>query len=490
MTRDASPPDASPDPGADPGAGPEADTTHARPQGGGDALPAALLEWYRARLAELVALPSVAADGRAIPETAAAVRDLLIGEGFDAELHATGGAPVVFAERRVPGAPTLLLYNHYDVQPEDPVDAWTSPPFELTERDGAWYGRGAADDKGEIVSRLAALRAYRERHGDLPFGVVMVIEGEEEIGSPNLAAYVAAHADALAADGCLWEFGGVDAAGTPVTYCGMKGVVTLDLRVRTAERDLHSSYGVVARGAAARLAAAVASLEDEDGRVAVPGFTDGVRPPTDAQRALVDRLPDEAAELADVFGIPAWQRGLAGAAWNHALYFEPTLNVNGVHAGYGGEGAKTVLPSEAFAKLDVRLVPDQDPEAVVAAIRAHLDARGFADVEIVRGPHAERAGRSDPTDPFVLDAVAALEDAYAVAPLVLPNSPGSGPIHPFVEGVGVPVVGIGCGYPGSRIHGPDEHVRIEDVRRGTLATLRLFERVAARAGVTPGRPTD
>ena len=482
MTRDDAPQDAPHD--AEPG------DRDARPQGGGNDLPAALLDWYRDRLAELVALPSVAADGRAIPETAAAVRDLVIAEGFDAELHPTGGAPVVFAERRVPGAPTLLLYNHYDVQPEDPLDAWTSPPFELTERDGAWYGRGAADDKGEIVSRLAALRAYRERHGELPFGVVMVIEGEEEIGSPHLAAYVRDHADALAADGCLWEFGGVNAAGTPFTYCGMKGVVTLDLRVRTAGRDLHSSFGVVARSAAARLAAAVASLEDDAGRVAVDGFFDGVRAPSDAERALVDRLPDEAAELAGVFEIPAWQRGLEGAGWNHALYFEPTLNVNGLHGGYGGEGAKTVLPHEAFAKLDVRLVPDQDPEAIVAAIRAHLDAHGFDDVEIVRGPHAERAGRSDPTDPFVLDAIAALEDAYGTFPVVLPNSPGSGPIHPFVEGLGVPVVGIGCGHPGSRIHGPDEHVRIEDVRRGTLATLRLFERVAQRAGLTPGRPTD
>jgi acetylornithine deacetylase/succinyl-diaminopimelate desuccinylase-like protein len=431
------------------------------------------------RLRRLVALPSVAADGRAIPETARAVAELLAEDGFAPELHETGGAPVVFAQRLVPGAPTLLLYNHYDVQPEDPVDAWTSPPFELTERDGAWYGRGAADDKGELASRLAALRAYRARHGELPFGVTFLIEGEEEIGSPNLASYVETHAERLHADGCLWEFGGVDAAGRPVTYCGMKGILTLELRARTAGRDLHSSFGAVADDAAWRLAAAVATLRDADGNVLVEGFRDGVVAPTDRDAALVDALPDEEVALREVFGIDRWLGGVAGDAWKRALTFEPTINVNGFHAGYGGEGAKTVLPSHAVCKLDVRLVPDQDPIAVLATIERHLSRHGFDDVEVVRLEHAERAARSDTHAPFVQEAIVALRETYGVDPVVYPNSAGSGPIHPFVVGLGVPVVGIGCGYPGSRIHGPDEHVRIADVYAGTAAVVRLFERVAA-----------
>lgn len=444
----------------------------------GEALPAAEAARAHERLRRLVALPSVAADGRAIPEAAAAVAEMLAEDGFEPELHPTGGAPVVFAQRLVPGAPTLLFYNHYDVQPEDPVDAWTSPPFELTERDGAWYGRGAADDKGEIVSRLTALRMFRGRHGELPFGVTFVIEGEEEIGSPNLSAYVGAHAERLQADGCLWEFGGVGASGRPVTYCGMKGILTVELRLRTAGRDLHSSYGAVADDAAYRLAAAVATLRDPDGRVTIEGFRDGVVPPSDDDLALVDALPDEEDELRTVFGVEHWLGGRSGAAWRRALYFEPTLNVNGFHAGYGGEGAKTILPAEAFAKLDIRLVPDQDPAQMLSALERHLRARGFGDVEVVRLDHAERAARSDVTDPFVAQAVAALRDAYGTEPVVLPNSAGSGPIHPFVAGLGVPVVGIGCGYPGSRIHSPDEHVRIADFVTGTRATLRLFERVA------------
>ncbi|MEX2502318.1 MAG: M20/M25/M40 family metallo-hydrolase [Trueperaceae bacterium] len=427
------------------------------------------------RLQRLVALPSVAADGRAIPETADAVAALLREDGFAPVLHDTGGAPVVHARHEVPGAPTLLLYNHYDVQPEDPLDAWDSPPFDLTERDGALYGRGAADDKGELVSRLAALRLFRERHGELPFGVAFLIEGEEEIGSPHLPAYVRDHAQDLRADGCLWEFGSVDAQDRPVTYAGMKGILTVELHVRTADRDLHSSFGSVADDAAWRMSAAVASLRDADGTVAIDGFRDGMEAPSERALAYVDALPGEEEELRSVFGVRAWQGGLRGNAWKRALYLEPTLNVNGVHAGYGGEGAKTVLPCEATAKLDLRLVPGQDPLAVRTALERHLERHGFSDVQVIPLQHAEPAARSDLSDPIFGHAVQALSEVYGQAPAVLPNSPGSGPAHPFVVGLGVPIVGIGCGYPGSRIHGPNEHLRIRDLHRGTLATTRFLE---------------
>ena len=388
---------------------------------------------------------------------------------------------MVYAERIVTGAPTLLFYNHYDVQPEDPVEAWLSPPFELTERDGALYGRGAADDKGEVIARLTALRLFRERHGELPFGVRFVIEGEEEIGSPHLAAYIERHADRLRADGCVWEFGGVDGDDRPATYCGMKGILTVELRVATAGGDLHSSYGVVIDNAAYRLAAAIASLRDRDGHVTIAGFRDGIVPPTDADLALVDALPDEDVALRRAFGVDRYLAGLEGAAWRRALYLEPTMNVNGFHAGYGGEGAKTVLPARAVAKLDFRLVPDQDPLHVLGTLRAHLARHGFEDVEVLRLQHAERAGRSDVTHPFVRDTVTALREVYGQAPVVYPNSAGSGPIHPFVEVLGVPVVGVGCGYPGSHIHGPNEHLRLRDFGRGVLALTRLLELTAARA---------
>ena len=443
-------------------------------------LPAAIRTEAIERLRRLVAVPSVAADGRGIPEAAALVAELLREDGFDVELHETAGAPVVYGERLVPDAPTVLLYHHYDVQPEDPLDAWRSPPFELTERDGALFGRGAADDKGEFVSRLAALRLYRERHGDLPLSVKVLVEGEEEIGSPNLAPYVLAHAARLAADVALWEFGAVDGEGRPMTYCGMKGILTVELTLRTADRDLHSGYGAVVDDAAYRLAAAIATLRDVDGAVTIDGFRDGIVAPTEADYALVDALPDEAEALRETFGVRSFLGGVEGAAWRRALFFEPTLNVNGFHSGYGGEGAKTVLPAQARAKLDFRLVPDQDPWAVLERLREHLERHGFADVEVSVLQHHERAARSDVTHPYVREALGALRDVYEAEPTLHPNSPGSGPIHPFVVGLGLPVVGIGCGYPGSGIHGPNEHLRLGDLERGTLAVTRFLERISGR----------
>jgi acetylornithine deacetylase/succinyl-diaminopimelate desuccinylase-like protein len=440
-------------------------------------LPEHLRERFRRQLQRLVALPSVAAEGRALHETADAVAELLRELGLDAEVHATDGAPVVFAERRVPNAPTVLFYNHYDVQPADPLELWSSDPFELVERDGALYGRGAGDDKGELVSRLVALQWLRERHGgDLPIGVVMLIEGEEEVGSPTMEAYVEAHAERLAADACFWEAGLVDAADRPQLVCGLKGVVSVDLEVSTAAYDQHSGLGPVVPNAAWRMAAAVASLRDADGRVLIEGFYDRVRPATDVERAIIEASPDEAAEVGVEIGVERFHGGATGAEFQRRLQLEPVVNVNGIHSGYGGPGTKTVLPATASAKLDIRLVPDQDPLEVIELLRAHLDRRGFGDVTLT---HRERPGlpsRVDPSHPWLRHAAAALEEAHGVAPVITVSSGGSGPLHPFVERLGLPVAMVGVNYAGGRIHSPDEHVRWRDVERGTLALVRTMER--------------
>jgi acetylornithine deacetylase/succinyl-diaminopimelate desuccinylase-like protein len=369
------------------------------------------------------------------------------------------------------------------VQPADPLELWDSDPFELTERDGALYGRGAADDKGELVSRLAALRWFERQHGELPFGVKFVVEGEEEIGSPNLARYVEERAGQLAADAAVWEFGGVTAEGRPAVFCGLKGILTLELSVRTAGHDLHSSYGAVVENPIYRLSAALASLRDGDGRVAIAGFYDDVVAPRQAEQELVEGLPDEDERLAEVFGTSGFLGGARGKEFHRRLYFEPNVNYNGFHSGYGGPGAKTVLPAEARAKLDFRLVPNQDPEKVGEQLRRHLEAHGYGDVEIRVLEHSERPARADVEHPWVQQAAAALEDVYGQTPVVFPNSAGSGPMHPFVEVLGVPVVGIGCGYPGSRIHSPNEHMRLADFHRGVAALVRLLERYGGQAGV-------
>jgi len=441
------------------------------------ALPPHLRDQFSRQLSELIALPSVAAEGRALDETAAAVAALLRELGLEPEIHATDGAPVVFAERRVAGAPTVLFYNHYDVQPADPLELWTSDPFTLSERDGKLYGRGAGDDKGELVSRLVALQWLRERHGgELPIGVVMLIEGEEEVGSPTMEAYVAANAARLTADACFWEAGIVDAADRPQLVCGLKGVVAVDLEVRTAAYDQHSGMGPVVPNAAWRMAAAVASLRDAEGRVLIDGFYDRVRPATALERALIDASPDESLEIGAEIGVERFHGDARGSEFQRRLQLEPVVNVNGIHSGYGGPGSKTVLPASAQAKLDIRLVPDQDPHEVVALLEAHLARHGFSDVSVRFRERPGLPARVDPGHPWLRHAAAALEEAHGVPPVITVSSGGSGPLHPFVEGLGLPVAMVGVNYAGGRIHSPDEHVRWRDVECGIVALVRTMER--------------
>ena len=444
-------------------------------------LPPHLEDAYRTLLARFVAIPSVGAEGRGQDDMAETLGEALAELGLTVEVHGTDGAPVVFAERRVAGAPTVLFYNHYDVQPADPLELWESDPFLLTERDGMLYGRGASDDKGQLVSRIIALRWLRERHGELPFGVVFVVEGEEEIGSPNMAAYVEAQRDRLAADVAFWEFGGVDGHDRPTLVCGLKGIACVDLSLRTADFDLHSANGPVVQNAAWRLAAAVASLRDDDGRVLIDGFYDAVRPPTDTERRYVEAAPADDDAFAEHIGVERFLGGVSGVEYQRRVQLEPTINVNGIHSGYGGPGMKTVLPASATAKLDFRLVPDQNPLEIVALLHQHLERLGFDDVVVNLAEEPEWPARVDPDHPWLSHAAAALEEAYGQPAVVIVSSGGSGPLHPFVEILDLPVAMIGVGYPGSRVHSPNENVRMVDVHRGTYATVRTLERWAGLA---------
>lgn len=445
-------------------------------------LPADLRERFRTLLARWVALPSVAAEGRAQAATAEVVAEALRALGLDVEVHPTDGAPVVFAERRVPGAPTVLFYNHYDVQPADPLEAWTADPFVLDERDGKLFGRGATDDKGQLASRVVALEWLARRHGgELPVGVVFVVEGEEEVGSPNMAPYVARMRERLRADACVWEFGGVDAHDRPHLVCGLKGIAAVDLHVRTAAYDQHSGFGPVVQNAVWLMAAAVASLRDADGRVRIDGFYDRVRPATEREAHYLALAPREDDVVARQIGVGRFLGDATGEAWHRRLQLEPVVNVNGLHGGYGGPGTKTVLPASASAKLDLRLVPDQDPDEIVDLLRAHLERHGFGVVEVALAERPEHPSRVDPDHPWVRHAAAALEEVYGTPAVITISSGGSGPLSPFVDVLGLPVVMLGVGYAEGRAHAPDENVRWIDVERGTYATVRTIERWAGLA---------
>ena len=427
-----------------------------------------------ARLKRALAQPSIAAEGLGIAEMSALLADDLRAVGFQVETVATDGPPVLLARMEGRRPDHLLFYNHYDVQPVDPVELWTSPPFEPTVRDGKLYARGTSDNKGAIYARLAAVESYRRVRGDLPVGVTWVIEGEEEVGSLHLHQFVAAREDALRGVlGCVWEAGGRDARERYEIGLGCKGILYVELRARGAARDLHSANAAIVVNPAWRLVWALQSLRGPDGRVRIPGFYDAVRPPTPAQRAALDDWDYPEDEVRALYGIDRFLDGLTGMALKEQLLFGPTCNIDGFHSGYGGPGSKTVLPSQAVAKLDFRLVPDQWPEQVLEALRAHLDAEGFADVEIAWW-EGEAPSAGDPEHPFVQTAVRAAERVYGHRPALLPMMAGTGPVYLLCGQFGTPMVTAGVGYADSRAHAPDENIRLADFVDGVRYIAALL----------------
>lgn len=431
-------------------------------------------------LRRLVEIPSVSAEGRGIDDAAKTVGALLAERGLDVEIRPTDGNPVVCAWGGAARGPTLLFYEHYDVQPPDPLDGWTHPAFEVTEADGRYFGRGVADTKGHIMCRIAAIDAVRQVYGTDPIRYAFLVEGEEEIGSPNLERFIERHAADFGADGCLWEFGGVDADGAPGVTLGLKGIQGVELRAKVPAYDAHSSLGAVIDNPLYRIAAAVASLRDDVGRVLIDGFYDDVRTLTKAELDAIEAEPDRTAELAHEYEIEHFLGGVVGVDLQRRLETEPCVNVNGIHGGYGGPGTKTVLPSEALAKLDFRLVPDQKPERVLELLRAHLDHHGFGDVAVVPGA-GEAPGRTSLDDPFVALVVETARAAYGREPIVRVSSAGTGPAAPFADVLRVPFATAGCAYPGSRAHAPDEHIRIADFETGKLHTALVIAAMASQS---------
>jgi acetylornithine deacetylase/succinyl-diaminopimelate desuccinylase-like protein len=427
-------------------------------------------------LARLCAQPSVSATGDGIEECAQLVASMLGEHGYQAEIMPSGGHPIVFGANGTKHEKTLLFYLHYDVQPPEPLDLWQSPPFELTRRGEALYARGVADDKGHIVARLAGLAAVRHALGDLPCNVKFVIEGEEELGSPNMPAFVEQNKDKLAADACIWEFGGVNHDGAPSQALGMRGICYVELSVKTAAQDSHSGLGgSIFPNAAWRLVWALNTLKDVDERILIPGFYDNVRPPTQDDLDLLAALPDDAQKIKEMYGLKGFLNNLEGGVdLKKQAVFDPTCTICGISSGYQGAGTKTVLPAEAQAKVDFRLVPDQTPEEVLDKLRTHLDAQGFDDIEI-RYMGGTRPTRTDPAHPFVQLTNETAAVVYGQEMVVSPMIGGSGPSYPFAKVLDLPIVASGVAYPGSQAHAPNENIRLNDFIQGIRHTAYIVE---------------
>lgn len=416
-----------------------------------------------AELSQLVAQPSVSAQNWGLEECAALVADLLNKRGFTTEILPTGGAPVVFGERKGRNpAKTLLFYCHYDVQPPEPLELWETPPFEPSLRGGKLYGRGVSDDKSHITSRLFAIDALLAVEDSLPCSVKFIIEGEEEIGSVHLPPFITANKEKLAADACIWEFGGVDHREVPMQYLGLRGICYVQLSVETASIDVHSGLGgSIFPNAAWRLIWALNTLKGPDEKIRIPGWYDDILPPTARDRALFDLQPDPAPEYKKMYGVKEFLNGLTGGTDLYmAEVFEPTCTICGLTSGYQGPGSKTVLPAKASAKVDFRLVPGQTIEKCLTLLRQHLDREGFSDVQIEflgGGP----AARTDPDDPFIQLVVNTAEEVYEHKMELIPMVGGSGPNYPFVHELKVPVATAGLGYPDTRAHAPNENIRLD-----------------------------
>ncbi len=430
-------------------------------------------------LFNLLRVPSVAAQGTGITEAASIVRQRLECLGAEVQTFSIeDGAPLIYATIGS-GPRRLLIYDHYDVQPAEPLDLWTTPAFEPVIRDGKIYARGVADNKGNLMLRLQAVETWLATQGELPIQLVFVIEGEEEISSRSLPIFCRDYADLLRADGCVWETGGRDNDNRPRIDCGLKGIQYVELVARGASHDLHSSKATIVPNPAWRLTWALATLKSPDERVLIPGFYDQVRPPSAADLQALETIPSLDEELLEELGISAFLGNVRGAERIRRHLFEPTCTLCGLVAGYTGPGTKTVLPNEARAKIDFRLVPDMKPQTVCEQLRAHLDNQGFRDIEII-ALGSDHPARSDLNAHIVRAMVTAAERAYQMPAVVYPTMAGSGPMYPIGPAQGTPVAsGAGCGYHDSRIHAPDENVRLEDYWLALCWMGELIEAFAA-----------
>ncbi len=432
-------------------------------------------------LKEFLRMPSISAtddDDGGFRHCAEWVAGKLEEAGAEVRIMETHGHPVVYAEVGSEGG-ALLSYGHYDVQPPEPLELWESNPFEPTVRDGNLVARGVADDKGDVLARIQALRLYMGEHGSLPFKLKFFIEGEEEIGSPNLAPFVRSNADLLSADACLWEGSMKDEAGRPMIFCGTKGMAYVELRARGASYDLHSMYGGIAPNPAWRLVQALRTIKDENGEITLDGLDALADEPSDKDLEAISRIPFDDEALRESWGVEALDRELTDEDALREMLLRPTANIAGIQSGYTGPGSKTIVPSEAFVKMDFRLVAGQSPGPVVELIRSHLRKRNFHDIEVV-DLHGVEAAKTPVDSPIVRTAVETWRDLGREDAVVFPTIGGSGPTSLFATELGIPTIMTGnVANSGSRIHSPNESVRLEDYFEAVRYFVRFFERYAS-----------
>ncbi|MBN9062491.1 MAG: peptidase M20 [Rhizobiales bacterium 65-9] len=432
------------------------------------------------RVMDYVRHPSISAQNIGIAEVGAILLETLRKLGLEAESIPTKRHPMILGRwDKKPGAPTVLLYGHYDVQPPEPLEAWVSPPFEPTIRDGRIFARGIGDNKGQHFAQLLAIESHLAVTGELPCNVVVLLEGEEEIGSPHIADFVRENKDKLKADFVVTADGPLHESGLPTITFGVRGVAHFELRAKDAKRDMHSgNFGGVAPNAIWTLVHLLGTMKNAKGEITIDGLRDKIIPVTEMERAAAAKLPldlektkkdMEFRRLDEPQDRPFYDR----------LMFHPTLTINGFHGGYGGPGSKTVLPAEAFAKCDIRLVEAMTVEDVMDKVAAHVKKHA-PDVELIRGG-GMLPSKTPMDSPYARPIREAIVAAQNVEPLLYPSAGGSLPDYVFTKILGVPAFVVPYANADEANHGPNENLKLECFHNGVRTGAALLSRLGAMA---------
>ncbi|RUY13258.1 MAG: M20/M25/M40 family metallo-hydrolase [Mesorhizobium sp.] len=431
-------------------------------------------ELFVGRLIEYLRHPSVSAQNIGIGKVAELLVGMLSNLGFETQLIQTPGYPVVMGRwERVPGAPTVLLYGHYDVQPPDPLEAWISPPFEPTIRDGRVYARGAGDNKGQHFAQILALESHLTVHGRLPCNVLILLEGEEEVGSPNIAEFVRAHADRLKSDLVVTADGPGHESGQPIITYGVRGIAAFELRARAANRDVHSgNFGGVVPNPIWTLVHLLATMKNSAGEITIEGFYDDVVAPTALEREATARLRLDADHVKQELGLVELDAPTDRPVADR-LMFHPTFTINGFHGGYGGPGSKTVLPHEAFVKCDARLVERQNPDDVLAKIEAHVK-KYAPDVKFVR-TESTLPSKTPLDSPFSDVVQHAVYTAHGVEPLIYPTLGATLPDYVFTKVLGTASFVVPYANYDEDNHAPNENITIDCFIKGIRTGAALLD---------------
>jgi acetylornithine deacetylase/succinyl-diaminopimelate desuccinylase-like protein len=428
---------------------------------------------YVSRVMDYVRHPSISAQDIGIAEVGAILLDMLGKLGLEAQSIPTARHPMILGRwNGKPGAPTVILYGHYDVQPPEPLDLWLSPPFEPTIRNGRIYARGIGDNKGQHFAQLMAIESHLAVTGTLPCNVIVLLEGEEEIGSPHIAEFVRENKDKLKADLVVTADGPLHTSGLPIVTFGVRGVASFELRAKTASRDMHSgNYGGVAPNAIWTLVHLLGTMKNAQGEITIEGLHDRIIPPTNAEREAAATLPLDLAGMMADLGLKRLDAP-AERPFYDRLMFHPTLTINGLHGGYGGAGSKTVLPSEAVAKCDIRLVEAMTPEDVFAKVAAHV-AKHAPEVEFV--PQGGMLpSKTTVESPFAPAVIAAARTGNGVEPLLFPLLGGSLPDYVFTKILGLPAFGTPYANADEANHAPNENLSLDCFHKGIRTGAALL----------------